>query len=479
MDKEDKKIEPSIYLALMRQQANPNLGITKEYNSENRTKLWDDQKGKSNYKDSVFGNKLTYIDPISGKTLHKSQNAAQNKYHMKNKAGENISFEWAKYSAEVDHINALKDAHNVAKYNPFLSNTDFKEIMNSNANYRILSKYNNTSKGAKNDWNIIMDKDSTISTQGKIQIAKEKIVSDVVIQQKFAIKTSQNVVKEFTEGAMDTLVKSVIPLSSEAVRRMVKVAQGEESLSNTTKEMGKFAVDVAIAGGKHKLKVDKLANKLASSKNPYLNNIAESEEIAQIINVTTIIQEAAKKYINGEIDENEFIEEVGEKGTTIVAGMISKQLGKEVGGIIGAVMGTIASPGVGTVAGHVVGEVVGIIITTVACSSILSIYNTSKHFNDYKLKESQIKQLELEALKEMENQRDKFRNIIEKEYNYWDENIKDGFNMIISSACEQTFNLQGITDGLDKILKLFGKSVEFKNLDEYENQLDIPLNLKF
>lgn len=87
------------------------MGITQEYTKENRDKLWDSTKGKAEYKDKVFGDRQTIEDPISGKTLHRDQQAAQNKYHMKNGDGENVSTKWAEHSAETDHINALKDIH--------------------------------------------------------------------------------------------------------------------------------------------------------------------------------------------------------------------------------------------------------------------------------------------------------------------------------------------------------------------------------
>ena len=49
-------------LSMMEQQANNNLGITQEYNKENRDKLWDSQKGKADYKDKVLGiKKLMWI----------------------------------------------------------------------------------------------------------------------------------------------------------------------------------------------------------------------------------------------------------------------------------------------------------------------------------------------------------------------------------------------------------------------------------
>jgi hypothetical protein len=482
-DSDNTAIEAMSKLGMMEQRANNNLGITQEYNKENRGKLWDSQKGKADYKEKAFGNRETYVDPISGKVLHKSQKAAQNKYHMKNSKGKNISTKWAEHAAETDHINALKDVHDVVKHNPFLSDSDFKEIMNSDENYRILSKKENASKGEQNDWKIITDKDNDMSSEARVQMAKEKVRSDLALQGKFTVRTAKNVGKEFATGAKDTLLKSAIPLTAEAVRKLCKVASGEETLKEATKDMGKVVVDVAVAGGTNKLLVDVVNSQLSKSKNAVFSNLANSNNVAQIVTVAVIVQESAIKYINGEIDGKEFIEEVGVKGATMVAGMIGGSIGGEIGAFLGGIAGTVALPGVGTaagvVAGKVIGEILGTIITTVACSAIVSVYNLSKHLNDYKLKESQIMRLETEALKEMENQRDKFKSIVEREYKYWDKEIQDGFNMILSSACEETFNLQGVTDGLDKILALFGKSVAFKNLDEYEAQLDRPLKLSF
>lgn len=321
-------------------------------------------------------------------------------------------------------------------------------------------------------------------------MAKEKIKSDVVLTGKFATKTVENAGKEFVAGAKDTVIGSVIPLTTEAIRKLINVAQGKESLEEAAKDMGKITVNVAVVGGTNKLLVDIASSQLQNSKSSILRNIAGSNGVSQIVSVAAIVQKSAIKYINGEISGTEFIEEVGIKGTTMVAGMIGGQIGRELGGIIGATIGSTALPGIGTgvgyIAGEVIGQLLGVIITTVACSAIIyfynggkSLYNTYKHLNDYKLKENQVRKLESEALKEMENQRKKFREIVENEYKMWDETIQSGFEKILINACEETYNLAGVTEGLDKILSLFGKKVKFSTIEEYENQLDMPLKLSF
>lgn len=483
-NKKDSGISDSfVPMSILKPAANKKLGITQEYNKENRDKLWDSQKGKTEYKEKIFENRQTYHDPISGEVLHKSQKAAQNKYHMKNKQGENVSSTWANHSAETDHINALKDVHNIAKHNPFLTDADFKEVMNSEENYRILPKSLNTAKGDKSDWQLIADKDSDISLEGKLYMAKEKVIADVTLQSKFATKTAQNIGNEFVSGATDTLVNSVIPLTAEAVRKMIHAAQGKQSLEEAASDIGKAAVNVAVAGGVNKLLADVISAQTNSNQSKILNNIVNSGEFSKIIAVATIVQESAAKYINGEITGEEFVEEVGEKGISMVAGMIGGQVGQEIGGIIGAIIGSAVLPGAGTVSGYVAGEaigrVLGTIITTVACSAIVSFFHTSKHLEDYKLKDYQIRKLESEALKEIEKQRNEFHHIVEHQYKIWDDTIMNNFNQIITCACKETFNLQGVTSGLANILSLFGKDVAFKNLTEYESQLDMPLTLSF
>ena len=459
------------------------LGITQEYNKENRDKLWDSAKGKEEYKDKVFGNQQTYRDPVSGKLLHKSQTAAQKKYHMRNAEGETISAKWAEHSAETDHINSLKDLHNIEKHNPFLSDADFREIANSDANYRILSKRDNTSKGAKSDWKVICDKNSEISTQGKLQMVKEKVRSDVVLHAEFSARTAQNIGKEFAAGATDTVVMSVVPLTAEAIRKTIMVVQGEESVPDALEDMEKIVLTTALGGGMNRLAEDAMKRLFENSTNPILYNLAESNEFVQIIAIAAIVQESAVRYINGEIDGREFVNESGAKGTVMVAGMIGGEIGNEIGGIVGAMIGTAVSPVDGTImgcaTGKVIGEILGTILTSVACGAILSLFSVLKEFENYKIKEKQIRMLEAKALEEMRNQRLKFRKIVEREFGIWDETIQAGFDQMLRHACKEAYSLQEVMEGLGKILSVFGKEVRFKNLKEYEQQLNTTLKLSF
>lgn len=473
MDKEELKKQ---LLGQANTNANESLGLTQEYNKDNRNKLWEGSygtKAKNEYRNQSFGTnkdgsaKQTHTNPYSEENgvLHKSHQAAKNKYGK----------EWAKHAAEVDHVVALKDAHDKAKHNAFLTDDDFREIMNSEENFRMLSKSQNTKKGAKSDWELVFDKDSGLSMDARKQFAKERISAEVSLQGMFAQKTAKNMGSEFVRGSADAISQSLIPLTLDATNHMLKVVKGEESFGDAAKDISKELIDVAVLGGQHKLLMDKVTHSLLKSNNPLLKNVAVSGQIGNLVAVATIVQDAAVKFVNGELSGEEFVQEIGKKGTVMVAGMVGGTVGRNLGGAIG----TFLLPGVGTVAGSVAGEVLATVLTTVCCSAVLTVFDVNKHLDDYKLTEAHIRKIEKEALYEMQKQREKFKEIVEREYQIWDEKIASGFDQMLSCACEETFHIQGVTDGLEQVLSVFGKTVRFKNLQEYEDQLDMPLKLSF
>lgn len=297
------------------------------------------------------------------------------------------------------------------------------------------------------------------------------------------INYAQNAGNDFTEGAKSAVVGAVVPLTVEAISKMVDVAQGKVTLKEASKEMAKSTINVAVVGGTNRLIMENISRTLSTSNNPVLRGLANSGQIGQLVAIASIVQESAIKFVNGEITGEEFIEEIGKKGTTMVVGMIGGEIGGEIGTIIGGIVGSMALPGVGTVGGAAVGKVVaeilGTVITTVACSAVVAVFDTVKHMKDYKLTESHIRKIEKDALKEMENQREKFKSIMQREFQVWDEKVEEGFNQILLCACKETFNINGVTEGIDKILSVFGKSVAFHSLDEYEEQLEQTLVLKF
>ncbi len=462
--------------------ANEDLGITQEYNGQNRKKLWDSKEAKSAYKEKVFNGKRTYRDPVTGKELHIAEKAARNKFHMKTADGKNNSTAWAAHSAEADHIVSLKELHGRVKSNAFLTDRDLKEIANQDANFRATSKHFNAQKQEKSDLAMAMDRDSELSREGKIALVKGKIGAEVHVNADIALHMAKNMGTEFATGATEALTGALIPLTVEAVSQMCKVASGEKSLGEAAGDMAKYTVGTAVVGGARRLIVDQANFMMANIENPLFQKIASSGQIGQITAVALIVADSAERYLNGEISGQEFIEEIGQKGTMMVAGMIGGEIGSEIGTFLGLASGGL----VGAAAGKVIGKVLGTVITTAACSGIIlvssavkDIRETAKHLDDYRKKERELAMIRTEALAEMERQREKFKAICAEEFGRWDETFAEGFDRIMESACEGVYSAKGVAEGLDEILRIFGRNVRFGTVEEYEAQLDSALVLQF
>jgi hypothetical protein len=272
--------------------ANEDLGVTQEYNRQNRSKLWDSKEAKSAYKEKVFNGKRTYRDPVTGKELHIAEKAARNKFHMKTADGKNNSTAWAAHSAEADHIVSLKELHGRVKSNAFLTDRDLKEIANQDANFRATSKHFNAQKQEKSDLVMALDRDSELNKEGKIALVKGKIGAEVHVSADIALHTAKNMGTEFAAGATEALTGALIPLTVEAVSQMCKVASGEKSLGEAAGDMAKYTVGTAVVGGARRLIVDQANFMMANSGNPLFQKIASSGQIGQITAVALIVADS-------------------------------------------------------------------------------------------------------------------------------------------------------------------------------------------
>lgn len=450
MDKKTRRILEQFAanptLEYMKDLSSSSYGVTQEYNSKNRNKLWDSTRDKKEFKESVFKEGKLYKDPISGKELHSSQKAAQKKYHMKNWAGENSSTAWANHSPETDHIVPLKEIHNRVKGNPFLSDADFKEIANNSDNYRVTSKSFNTSKGKKSDLVIAFGKDNEISVEGRAKLVKEKIGAEVSLTTRLTSRTIKNVGTEFAEGAVFSLEASVVPLIVEGVSNLCKVANGEKEYSEAAKDMGKLTLSVAASGGTIQVVSTGVNNLMKNSGKEVLRKFANSNQLMQVVTVSLIVKDSVIKYVNGEIDGKQFFEEIGEKGV----GMLT--------GAIGAIAGQALIPI------PIVGAAIGSLIVSTVC---LDLYKSIKTVNEFKKIENTVSKIATEALAEMNRQQAVLKQLIKEEYLEWDENFKKGYEMIYSGMINDSPDT--INQGLSCILSIFSKETAFKSQKNFDD----------
>lgn len=290
--REDLEQSSALTSAAGATKANKNLGVTKKYDRS----LYDSKKSKDAYKTKVFAGKKTMIDPETGERLHISHKAAKNKY---TRGGAVQSTAWAKHAAETDHVVPLKQVHDKNSKNPFLKDSDIKDVANRSSNYQILSKSKNAAK-----------QDSSDSDKVVMKKASQQMAID------FAGKTASSVGSEFWNGSVDALKDSGIPLAIYILDQLSQVQQKEKSPKEAAINIGKFATKVALTGGGTRIAKTAVQN----MKPNILKSMIEKDAPAQIVAVSLVLKDSVFSYYNGEIDSKEFAKQITSKSMGLIAG---------------------------------------------------------------------------------------------------------------------------------------------------------------
>lgn len=432
----DKVIENSALIEMKAGiESNNKLGVTQEYKN-NRSKF-DNSKLREEYKNDAFGNKKTIKDSLTGSTIHKDHKAAQRKYKR-----QSTSTEWASHASETDHIVSLERGHSRLKKNPFLSDQNVNDILNDKKyNYREVSKSYNASKGERSDFTKLNE----LPNEGKVQVVKDNIKAETGIIAKTTILTTKNMGNEFAQGAVRSLEAAAIPIMIEGVHNLYLVANGEKKFDEAAKDMGKLTTQVAVSGGGIQVITTGVSNVLKNGSSEVLKKIGSSNYVGQIISVSLILCQSISKYVNGEINGEEFFKEIGEKGVGLVSGAIGAIIGQAV----------IPIP--------YVGVFIGSMIISTAC---MGLYRTYSSLNEHQKKLKRVSSIASQALAEMSRQRAVLQDMIGEQFANWDEQFHLGFEEIFDATMVNDVN--GISSGLDRILNVFGGAVQFKTFDEFD-----------
>lgn len=273
-------------------------------------------------------------------------------------------------------------------------------------------------------------------------------------------KVGDNISGRVLSRTADKLYDSAYSIMSNSIERLLKEG---ESLEDTLKQAGDEFTEVAIKEGSEII-LDELKKSaidfFKNSNNPALKSskaviesITENNSLGRIIVFAKSCGDALLKFADGEITGEQFAEEI------MINGMITF--------VSSAV--TIVCPV------PLVGPFIANFISKVA----ETILDTKAHLDDYLIKEEMIHKLSAEAEKEMERRRFEFHELVQNKFDEWDSTVEEAFEQMISSSFEESFSLEGIVSGLDKVLSLCGEKAKFHSVDEWEEQLDIPLELSF
>lgn len=251
--------------------------------------------------------------------------------------------------------------------------------------------------------------------------------------------------------------------SAAVVAGSISLAQNAISLIRNEKEFEEVVVDVgkdvvvgsatAYVIGYSDTAVRSIMN---SSKNSVFVNLSKTTVPTMIAATTLQIGKSLVRYASGEIDSVQLIEELGEKGTGMMAASM------------GAAIGTAVFPGIGTVVGSMIGYMTSSTIYT-SCMQILSEERLSSE------RRFKIKKIADAAVEAMENEGKELLYFTKKFYNDRQYKFERCLNKIENSRKNNDLNI--LVTSLNDIAIELGSVLKFKNFDEFDSFMSDPTSV--
>lgn len=414
------------------------IGITKDFDRKNYDDFSRRNGSKDSFKNREFGDKQTLKDYYTGETLHKSSNAAKNKY------GE---IAHTKHTSDVDHIVPLKKIHEQNKSNPFLKDSDLKEVSNSDSNLRITSAKINRQKSDKTNIEYTLNSNDDIKTKAKM--IKDGVVAQGIVTSKLSSRTVKNMGQQLYDGGKEA---ATITLAIEGTKNLFDVISGKkdikEALEHTTVQVGK---SFTVAGGSRLTSIfvnhykDNLLKKVGnSSLQKMTGTLTKSNIMLQTVNTGLLLKDSIINYTNGDITDEEFVIQIGEVALNC---------------FVVASMGPVGIP---------------CMVATIATSHLyrecIAFYKELTAKNPDEIRLAKISTIASQALYEMEKQRESLKQSIKNTYTNWDNEIKTSYEELYLGVYNDDVN--GLSLGLNRILNLFEENLTFKTYSEFKEFFD-------
>lgn len=399
----------------------------------NRT-FYDSETAKSNVKRKAFANGKEVLDPYTNKELKRTMEEAKRKYGN----------DWQKHFAEADHKVPIKKIHNDVKKSAWISNDNEKNIVNCEENLQIVSREFNNAKRSRSNKEFVTDEaylnktGVELSSESKKKAVIEGRQAQKAVDRKIAETKIQNITYEGNQAGKNAAkAASVTTAIMSSVSNITAVIKGEkdveEAVIDTASDTGKAAITAYGIGAVETVLLHTLKSTI----------ITEAAMIA--ISTGGLL----KQYINNEISIHDLASIAAKDSVT----MIGATIGMSMGGIIGSAVGAMAASAVCNV------------LISLKQKAVKTVLDKKVYRNQF----SQMSRIENEALSEIQYQKKYLEEIINKEFNGWNESFEIGFSLMLESARVNDFN--GFADGLDKIMSIFNSEVLFHSQAEVEQFL--------
>ena len=307
----------------------------------NRT-LYDSGSAKRQAKMDLFGGSAQVKDPYTGEILTLTKAEAKLRF----------GDDWTKHLAESDHIHPLERIHSEHRSDAFLTNDNIRDAANSLENMEVTSRQLNNAKRSRTNEEFMRDseyregKGIKLSEESEREAVSRGREAKSAVDRRLRTESFKNAVSTFHDAGMHGAINSgASALTMAGVYNVVAVLKGEkdagEAVVDTLKAGGAgAATGYAMSGG-----LTLLSQKLSTSTSELMRTIGSSGLPGQIVTAVMVVGGTLKRYASGEIDTEEFIIELGDKGAGFAAGSYGFAIGQAmipipvVGGLIGSMVG--------------------------------------------------------------------------------------------------------------------------------------------
>ncbi len=308
--------------------------------------------------------------------------------------------------------------------------------------------------------------------QSKGRLRKSNVSSDEAMEAR--INPEKFVAKEVLEDSHNAGIKAakgafIISGSISTAQNLYSVIaenkpidEAVEDVLKTTGGSAAMAYGVGATG-------TAIKSVMHSSNNELVRRVGTTNAPAMIATGIVEVSKSLVKYGKGEIDELELLQELGEKGT----GMVASGFGSAVGATVGAAIGSVI-PVVGTMAGGVVGGFIG---SMIGYSSASMLYHGALDaLQSAKIAAERRKIIE-ELCEEAINQMNHYK-IVLHEYTRAKHSEREQQYMMLFSELENSITNNDINkyincmDGFGKAFGVDLKLNTMEEIDEFMNDKD-------
>ncbi len=402
---------------------------------------------KYSYKNRKFNSKRTTTDEYSGNKVYYSDRGENAPAHYK---------EFRNFTTEttsnVDHITPVA---RIAKMGG-VSEKRKREIANRDYNLAVTNEKINKEKGDMSNAAYIISQmkkgkpeditttynmlraqlKSSVGTGTDMTVARitesiEKVTHrEIRLPQVFPNITAGDITSAAIDGGIGMLVNehTAAYIITEGIFNIVRVAQGEIDAQTALKNMTKFSGQQFAIGAGSSVVSTILEKGFGVDAAPVLS------EASKVIQVATMIYEPFCRYLDGEIDGEDFYTEISAKTAALITNIILKN----------AAQLMIPIP----IVGAVIGSLISTAVNTIIIDSIMSIRKLEK-MSDAQF--SRICKIANQAIAEMNYHQELLTNLFNDDLDKFMNTTNTAFDEILMAALENDFDK--MSNGLDMLLK--------------------------